>query len=55
MDTDEIVRVLREEIDEITMLIKEWEGDSDPDMVWAIYLLELCRERREQRLKLLLH
>ena len=52
MEIDSETKFLREEIDEITALIEQWEPVStqDPDTAWGIYLLKRCLERRKNRL-----
>lgn len=55
MDTEKKTQLLREEIEEITLLIKEWEPAKDADTRWAIHLLQMCLERRKQSLRQLLH
>jgi len=55
MDAEKKTQLLREEIEEITLLIKEFEAAKDADTRWAIHLLQIYLERRKKSLKQLLH
>ncbi len=44
---------LHEEIAWITQLIKEWRAMQDPELEWAIYVLEYSLERCRDELKML--
>lgn len=55
MDAERKKQQLREEIEEITGLIEEWQSTQDADTLWAIYILEYCLERSKRELRLLLH
>jgi len=55
MDAEKKAQLLREEIEEITLLIKKWEPAKDADTRWAICMLQMSLERRKESLKQLLN
>ena len=46
---------LLEEVAEIEALIAQWQHDSDPEVQWAIELLQCSLDRRRARLRRRLH
>lgn len=55
MDDNKKEHQLRQEIEEIEVLLELWEPASDPHTCWAVFILKKCLERRKYSLKQLLH
>lgn len=54
MDAKWLIQRLDEDINVISLLIEEWRHTRDPEIQWAIYVLEYCLDRSKYEMKLLL-